>query len=93
MARLSTFQSSPKGSKMGNLYVFDHLGLFWVRLDTFGPFQTKNDFLLKSTSAKPYFVLMQQIDFLSEMVRKCPDGPKRFQVVKNTYLGLPYRTF
>ena len=59
---LSVF--GPKGSKMVNLDVCDHLGPFWARQDPFGPFQTKNDFLLKSTSAKHFFVLMgQQIDF------------------------------
>ena len=64
MAGLSTFQSGPKGSKNLNLDVFNHLGPSWARLDPFGPFRTKNDFLLKSTSAKAYSVLMgQQIDF------------------------------
>ena len=32
-------QRGPKGSKMVNLDVFDHLGPFWARLDPFGPFQ------------------------------------------------------
>ena len=45
MARLSTFQSSPKGSKMANLNVFDNLGLFWAHLDTSVPFQTKINLL------------------------------------------------
>ena len=58
MAGLSTFQSGSKGSEMVNLDVFDHLGLFWACLDSFGPFQTKNDFLLKCTSDIPYFVFM-----------------------------------
>ena len=53
MAGLSTFQRGPKGSKMVNLSVFDHLGPFWAHLDPFGPFQTKIDFLLRSTSATP----------------------------------------
>ena len=58
------FKRGPKGSEMVNLDVFDHLGPFWTRLDPFGPSQTKNEFLLKSTSAKPSFVhLGQQIDF------------------------------
>ena len=43
---------------MVNLSVFDHLGPFWAHLDPFGPFQTKIDFLLRSTFAKPYFVLL-----------------------------------
>ena len=89
MAGLSTFQSSPKWSEMGNLYVFDHLGLFWVCLDTFGPFQTKNDFWFKSTSAKPYFVLMgQQIDFCPEWSKSVQMGPKGSQ-----HLGLIFWTF
>ena len=57
MAGLSTFQSGPKGSEMVNLDVFDHLGPFWAPLNPFGPIQTEKDFVLKSTSAKPYFVL------------------------------------
>ena len=39
-------QKGPKGTKMANLSVFDHLGPFWAHLDPFGPFQTKIDFLL-----------------------------------------------
>ena len=42
---------------MVNLSVFDYLGPLWAHLDPFGPFQTRNDILLRSTSAKPYFVL------------------------------------
>ena len=38
-------QKGPKGSKMVNLSVFDHLGPFWAHLDPFGPFQTKMNFL------------------------------------------------
>ena len=41
MAGLLTFQSGPKGTKMVNLSVFDHLGPFWAHMDPFGPFQTK----------------------------------------------------
>ena len=41
MAGLLTFQSGPKGTKMVNLSVFDHLGPFWAHRDLFGPFQTK----------------------------------------------------
>ena len=52
---------------MVDVDVFDHLGPIWARLDPFGPFRTKNDFWLKSTSAKPYFVLMgQQIEFVAK---------------------------
>ena len=87
MAGLSTFQSglkgskfwTPKGSEMVNLDVFDHLEPFWVGVDPIGPFQTRDDFFLKSTSAKPYFVLMgQQIDFCLKWI-----GPKGSQIVKN----------
>ena len=56
MAGLSTFQSGPKGTIMANLSFVDHLGPFWAHLDPFRPFQTKINFLLWSTSAKPYFV-------------------------------------
>ena len=58
-----TLQSNPKGSKkdqMVNLSVFDHLGPFWAHLDPFGPFQTRIDILLRSTSANPYFVHLGQ---------------------------------
>ena len=53
MSGLSTFQRGPKGSDIVNQDVFYHLGPFWARVDLFGPFQTKNDFLLESTSANP----------------------------------------
>ena len=33
MAGLSTLQSGPKGTKMINLRVFDHLGPFWTLMD------------------------------------------------------------
>ena len=33
-------------------------GPFWAQLDPFGPFQTKIDILLESTSAKPYLILL-----------------------------------
>ena len=49
MAGLSAFQSGPKGTKMVNLSVFDHLGPFWANLDPFGPFQTKIIFCPKWT--------------------------------------------
>ena len=40
-------QKGPKGTKMANLSVFDHLDWnhFWAHLDPFGPFQTKMIFL------------------------------------------------
>ena len=68
MSGFSNFQRGPKGSKIVNQDVFFYdLGPFWAHVDPYGPFQTKNDFLLKSTSAKPYFVLMgQQIEFVAK---------------------------
>ena len=81
MAGLSTFQSGqkgPKGSKMANLSVFDHLGPFWVHLDPFGPFQTKMNFLPQMD--KVGFgggASEQKNQFLFEMVTKGPEGPKR----------------
>ena len=62
--------------QMANLSVFDHSRPFWAHLDPFGPFQTRIDILLQSTSAKPYFVHLGQ-KIMSEMVQKGPDGPKR----------------
>ena len=68
---------------MANPDIFYHLGPFWARLNPFGPFQTKNDFLLKSTSAKPYFVLMrQQIDFFLKWSESVQMGPIGSQIVK-----------
>ena len=74
---------------MVNLDVFDHLGPFWARVDPFGPFQTKNDFLLKNTSAKRYFVLLeQQIDFCLKWSKSVQMDPKGSQIVKN--IQFPY---
>ena len=53
-------QKSPKATKMVSLSLFDHLGPFWAHLDPFWPFQTRIDILLRSTSAKPYFVHVGQ---------------------------------
>ena len=39
--RPKVVQKGPKGPKMVNLSVIDHLGPFWAHLDPFGPFQTK----------------------------------------------------
>ena len=76
MAAFSTFQSGRKGSKRvwnGQPRFFYHLGTFWARLDPFGPFQTKNDFLLKGTIAKPFFVLLgNKLIF----VWNCPKGSR-----------------
>ena len=54
MAGLSTLQSGPKGFKRdqnGQPHFFYHLRPFWAHLDSFGPFQTKVDVLLLTTSA------------------------------------------
>ena len=84
MACLSTFRSGPIGSEMVNQDNNDHLGPFWARLNPFGPFQTKNDFLLKSASAKHYFVLMgRQIDFCLKWSKSVQMDPKGSQIVKN----------
>ena len=58
--RSKVVQRGPKGTKMVNLSLFEHLGPFWAHLDPFGPFQTRIDILLRSTSAKPYFVHLGQ---------------------------------
>ena len=39
-------QKGPKGTKMVNLSVFDHMEPFWAHLDHFGQFQTRIDILL-----------------------------------------------
>ena len=83
--RSKVVQKGPKGTKMVNLSVFDHLGPFWAPLDPFGPFQTKIDFLLRSTSAKPYFVhLGPKINFCLKWSKRVQIGPKGSQMVKNT---------
>ena len=45
-------QRGPKGSKMVNLDVLDHLGPFWARLDPFEQFQTKISFCSKAPPQK-----------------------------------------
>ena len=42
---LSTLQIGPKGLKMANIPLIDHLGPFLVHLDPFGPFQAKINLL------------------------------------------------
>ena len=80
---------------MANLSVFDYLGPFWAYLDPFGPFQTKIDSLLQSTSAKPYFVhLGQKNHFYLKWSKRVQMGPEGYQMVKNTkveHFG-PFRT-
>ena len=75
-AGLSTFQSGPKGTKMVNLSVFDHLGPFWAHLDTCGPFQT-NIYLSNLMQLNPTLSISGKTIILSEMVQKGPDWPKR----------------
>ena len=54
-------QKCPKCSTWMFLTIWDSFGPVWTLL---GHFKQKHDFLLKGTSAKPYFVIMgQQIDF------------------------------
>ena len=71
-------QRGPKGTKMVNLSLFDHLG---PRLGPSGPFWTisdKNDFFAPNGQNR---VLQRcfraKYQFLFEMVQKGPDGPKR----------------
>ena len=63
---------------MVNLSLFEHLGPFWAHLDPFGPFQTRIDILLRSTSAKPYFVHLGQKNHFclkwSKRVQMDPNG-------------------
>ena len=49
-----------KGPKSQPLCFFTFFGPFWAHMDPFGPFQTKIDFLLRSTSVKPYFIHLGQ---------------------------------
>ena len=43
--RSNVVQRGPKGSEMVNLDVFDNLGPFWAHKGTFGPLQTKINWL------------------------------------------------
>ena len=86
-------QSHPTGSKrtkIVNLSVCDHFAPLWTHRDPFWPFQTKIDFLLRSTLAKPYFVhLGQQIHFCLKWPKRVQLGPKGSQMVKN-HSGRPF---
>ena len=78
-------EKGPKGTKMVKLSVFDHWEPFWAHLDPFGPFQTRIDILLRSTSANPYFVhLGQKNHFCLKWSKRVQMGPKGSQMVKNT---------
>ena len=62
--------------------------MFLTTWDPCGPYWTisndSNDFLLKSTSAKSYFVLMgQQIDFCLKWSKSVQIGPKRSKIFRN----------
>ena len=99
MAGLSTFQSGPKGTKIVNPSVFDHFLPFWALLDSFRLFQTKIAFLLLSTSAKPEINIKNLLypfgakkSFLSEMVQRGPEGPKRIRNGQK-HLGWPFWPF
>ena len=90
MAGLSTLQRGPKGTKMVNISLFDHLG---PRLGPSGPFWTisdKNDFFAPNGQNR---VLQRcfgaKYQFLFEMVQKGPDGPKRVPNVQKD-LGWPF---
>ena len=66
-----------KGPKSQPLCFFTFFGPFWAHMDPFGPFQTKIDSLLRSTSAKPYFVhLGQKIHFCLKWRKRVQMGPK-----------------
>ena len=71
-------QKGPKGTKMVNLSVFDHLGPI---LGPSGPFWTisdKNDFFAPNGQSRVWRRCFEAKNrFLLEMVQKAPDGPKR----------------
>ena len=84
--RSKVVQKGPKGTKMVNLSVFDHLGPFWVHLDPFGPFQTKMNFLPQMD--KVGFgggASEQKINFCLKWSKRVQMGPKGSQMVKNTF--------
>ena len=81
--RSKVVQRGPKGTKMVNLSLFDHLG---PRLGPSGPFWTisdKNDFFAPNGQNR---VLQRcfgaKYQFLFEMVQKGPNGPKRVPNVR-----------
>ena len=80
-------QKGPKGTNMVNPNVFGHLGPFWAHLGPFGPFQTKYNFLPQMD--KVGFGAKNQ--FLLEMVKRGPDGPKGVPNDQK-HLGLPFWT-
>ena len=85
--RSKVVQKGPKRTKIVNPSVFGHLRPFRAHLDFFGPFQTKINFLLRSTSAKAYFVhLGQTIHFCLKWSNRVQIGPKWPKIVNNTYV-------
>jgi hypothetical protein len=83
--RSKVVQKGPKGTKMVNLSVFDHLGPFWAHLDPFGPFQTKMKF--SPQMDKVGFgggASEQKINFCLKWSKRVQMGPKGSQMVKNT---------
>ena len=87
--RSKVVQKGPKGTKMINQSVFDHLGPFWAHLDTFGPFQTKMNFL--SQMDKVGFgggAPEQRINFClkwSKIVQRWAQKGRKWS--KNTWVG------
>ena len=74
--------------------VFNHLGSFWAHLDPFGAFQTRIDCLLRSTSAKPYFVqLGLKNNFCLKWSKRVQMGQIWFQMEKKFRLTIldPFR--
>ena len=83
--RSKVVQRGPKGTKMVNLSLFEHLGPFWAHLDPFGPFQTKMIFLPQMD--KIGFcrgVSEQNINSCLKWSKRVQMGPKRSLMVKNT---------
>ena len=65
-------------------YDFDHVRSYWAHFDLFGLFQAKLMFLLKSISAKKYFVsLRQKINFCLKRIKRVQKGQKWPQMIKN----------
>ena len=83
-------QKGPKGTKMVNLNVFDHLGPI---LGPSGPFWTildKNDFFAPNGQSRGWQRCFgAKYQFLFETVQKGPDGPKRVPYGQK-HLGWPF---
>ena len=85
MAGLSMLQSGPKGTKMVNLSLFDHLGPFWAHLDPFEPFQT-NMFFLSQVDKIGFCrgASEQNINSCLKWSKRVQMGPKGSQMFKKT---------